>query len=177
VGGVLGFGTGIGADSVTRRVGEYREALARATPVGAVNENVGLFMITYCAPTDAEARQIAEGPAMAYLDKTMEHFLQWGRGGDLPPGYEWYAEASRRSEKIAEHMKFDYLFDHGMILVGSPETICANIKRYQDAGVTQILTGTQFCGMSHENALASLRLFAEAVIPEFDEVPTLAAMP
>ena len=175
--GVLGFGTGIGADSVARRVGEYRDALARATPVGAVNENVGLFMITYCAPTDAEARQVAEGPAMAYLDKTMEHFLQWGRGGDLPPGYEWYAEASRRSEKIAEHMKFGYLYDHGMILVGSPETICANIKRYQDAGVTQILTGTQFCGMSHENALASLRLFAQAVIPEFDEVPTLAAMP
>jgi alkanesulfonate monooxygenase SsuD/methylene tetrahydromethanopterin reductase-like flavin-dependent oxidoreductase (luciferase family) len=175
--GVLGFGTGIGPDAVTRRVAEYQDALACATPVGAVNENVGLFMLTYCASTDAEARKNAEPAFMGYLDKTMEHFLQWGRGGDLPPGYEWYAEASRKSQKLAEHMKFDYLFESGMVLVGSPDTICANIERYQDAGVTQILTGTQFAGITQEQALTSMRLFAETVLPEFSDVETLAATP
>jgi alkanesulfonate monooxygenase SsuD/methylene tetrahydromethanopterin reductase-like flavin-dependent oxidoreductase (luciferase family) len=172
--GVLGFGTGISADSVSRRVAEYREALAGATPVGAVNENIGLFMLTYCTPTDAEAATIVKAPFMAYLDKTMEHFLQWGRGGDLPPGYEWYAEASRRSEKLADHMKFEYLESNGMLLVGSPDTISTNIKRYQEAGVTQILCGTQFAGITQEQALASMRLFAEAVIPEFTDTEALA---
>jgi alkanesulfonate monooxygenase SsuD/methylene tetrahydromethanopterin reductase-like flavin-dependent oxidoreductase (luciferase family) len=171
--GVLGFGTGISAEAVSRRVAEYHQALSRATPVGAVNDNVGLFMLTYCAPTDAEAREIAETSFMAYLDQTMEHFLQWGRGGDLPPGYEWYAEASRKSEKIAEHMKFEYLYEHGMVLVGTPDTIATNIKRYQHAGVTQILCGTQLAGITQPQALASMRLFAETVLPEFSDVDAL----
>jgi alkanesulfonate monooxygenase SsuD/methylene tetrahydromethanopterin reductase-like flavin-dependent oxidoreductase (luciferase family) len=173
--GVLGFGTGIGADAMTRRVGEYKEALANAKPpAGVINDNVGVFLLTFCAKTDAEAREQAEQAFMQYLDKTMEHFLYWGRGGDLPPGYEWYAEASRKSQKIAEHMKFDYLFESGMVLVGSPDTCAANIKRFQDAGVTQILSGTQFLGISHEQALSSMRLFAEAVIPEFADVEVVS---
>ena len=171
--GVLGFGTGIGADAVSRRIMEYHAALANATPVGAVNENVGIFMLTYCTATEQEARKVAEGPFMTYLDKTMEHFLQWGRGGDLPPGYEWYAEAARNSEKVGAHMKFDYLTDNGMCLVGSPETICANIKRYQEAGVTQIICGTQFAGITQEQALASMELFAQEVMPQFTEVEAL----
>ncbi len=165
--GVLGFGTGIGPEAVGRRVAEYRTALANATPVGAINDNVGLFMLTYCAATEEEARKIAEAPFMAYLDKTMEHFLQWGRGGDLPPGYEWYAEASRKSQKLGEHMKFDYLAGNGMCLVGTPDTICENVKRYQEAGVTQVLCGTQFAGITQDQALSSMRLFAEQVIPQF----------
>jgi alkanesulfonate monooxygenase SsuD/methylene tetrahydromethanopterin reductase-like flavin-dependent oxidoreductase (luciferase family) len=175
--GVLGFGTGMSADSVSRRVAEYKEALATATPpAGVVNENVGLFLLTFCAKTDAEARADAEQSFMRYLDKTMEHFLHWGKGADLPPGYEWYAEAARSSTKIAEHMKFDYLFEHGMLLVGSPDTCAANIKRYADAGVTQIVMGTQFAGISQEQALGSMRLFAEAVIPEFAEVEASPAI-
>jgi alkanesulfonate monooxygenase SsuD/methylene tetrahydromethanopterin reductase-like flavin-dependent oxidoreductase (luciferase family) len=173
--GVLGFGTGIAVDSFSRRVAEYKDALAHATPVGAVNDNVGLFMLTYCAPTDAEARELAEASFMTYLDATMEHFLAWGRGGDLPPGYEWYAEASRKSQKLAEHMKFDFLFENGMLLVGSPDTICTNIKSYQDAGATQILCGTQFAGITQEQALASIRLFAETVLPEFGHAGAIAA--
>ena len=35
----------------------------------------------------------------AYMDKTMEYFLQWGEGRDLPPGYEWYAEAAQNSDR------------------------------------------------------------------------------
>src|SRR5260221_4350975 len=79
--GVLGFGTGIGSDAVGRRVAEYKEALTRAEPpAGVINDNIGLFMLTFCAKTDAEARTTAENAFMRYLDKTMEHFLYWGKG-------------------------------------------------------------------------------------------------
>ena len=175
--GVLGFATGITPEVIARRVAEYRAALANANPVGAVNDNVGTFLMTYCAQTDEEARRVAEAPFAAYLDQTMEHFLHWGRGGDLPPGYEWYAEASKKGAKLAEHMKFDYLFDNGVVLVGTPDTICRNIKTFQDVGVTQILTGTQYPGITQEQAIASMRLFGQEVIPQFREVGAPANVP
>src|SRR5262249_49833496 len=146
--GVLGFATGITADVIGRRVTEYRAALAHATPVGAVNDNVGTFLMTFCAKSDSEARKIAEQSFTAYLDQTMEHFLHWGRGADLPPGYEWYAEASKQGAKLAEHMKFDYLIENGVVLVGTPDTICTNIRRFQEVGVNQIICGTQYPGIT-----------------------------
>jgi alkanesulfonate monooxygenase SsuD/methylene tetrahydromethanopterin reductase-like flavin-dependent oxidoreductase (luciferase family) len=130
--------------------------------------------MTFCARTDEEARRIAESDFTAYMDRTMEYFLQWGRGGELPPGYEWYAEASKNSAKLAEHMKFDFLLENGMVLVGTPDTICENIERYADAGITQIITGTQFGHLSQEDVLGSIRLFAEAVIPNFADVEVLS---
>lgn len=165
--GVLGFATGITPEVIGRRIGEYKEALSRATPVGAINDNVATFMLTLCAESDAEARQIAEGPFAAYLDHTMEYFLHWGRGGELPPGYEWYAEASQHSAKLADHMKFDFLIDNGVVLVGTPDTICTNIKRFEDVGVTQIICGTQYPGITQDQALSSIRMFAQEVIPNF----------
>jgi alkanesulfonate monooxygenase SsuD/methylene tetrahydromethanopterin reductase-like flavin-dependent oxidoreductase (luciferase family) len=173
--GMLAFGTGLSTDVVARRIAEYQEAFADATPVGEPNNNAGLFLMTYCAESDEEARRIAEAPFAAYVDKTMEHFLQWGKGGDLPPGYEWYAEASQKGEKLAERMKFDHLFDGGMVLVGTPDRICSIIERYRDVGVTQIITGTQFPGIAQEDALASIRLFGEAVVPNFRDVEVLSA--
>jgi alkanesulfonate monooxygenase SsuD/methylene tetrahydromethanopterin reductase-like flavin-dependent oxidoreductase (luciferase family) len=173
--GMLAFGTGLGPEIVGRRIAEYREGLANATPVGEVNENVAMFMMTLCAETDEEAKEIAEGPFATYLDSTMEHFLQWGRGGNLPPGYEWYAEASQKSEKLAERMKFDHLFENGMVLVGTPERITETIRRYRDVGVTQILCGTQFAGITQDQALNSIRLFGEAVIPHFAEAEVVTA--
>jgi alkanesulfonate monooxygenase SsuD/methylene tetrahydromethanopterin reductase-like flavin-dependent oxidoreductase (luciferase family) len=173
--GAIGFGMALGPDVIARRVAEYRAGLARATPVGAINDNVALFLMTFCARTDEEARQVAESSFTAYMDKTMEYFLQWGRGGELPPGYEWYAEAAKNSDKMAEHMKFDYVLEHGMVLVGTPDTIATNIRRYRDAGVTQIITGTQFGDITQDDVLGSIRLFAEAVMPEFTDVEVLSA--
>jgi alkanesulfonate monooxygenase SsuD/methylene tetrahydromethanopterin reductase-like flavin-dependent oxidoreductase (luciferase family) len=172
--GAMGFSLGLGPDVIARRVADYKDGLSRATPVGAVNEGVALFMMTFCAKTDEEARRIAEVPFTAYVDQTMEYFLQWGRGGELPPGYEWYAEAAKNTHKVADALKFDYLFENGMLLVGTPDRICENIDRYSDAGVTQIITGTQFGDIAHADVMSSIRLFAEAVMPEFTDVELLS---
>jgi alkanesulfonate monooxygenase SsuD/methylene tetrahydromethanopterin reductase-like flavin-dependent oxidoreductase (luciferase family) len=172
--GAMGFAMGLPPEVIARRVGEYRDGLASGTPVGAVNDNVALFMMTFCAKTDAEAKRKAEVAFTDYLDRTMEYFLQWGRGGELPPGYEWYAEASQNSEKLSQHLKIDYLLENGMALVGTPDTICANIERYRNVGVTQIITGTQFGAIGQEDVLDSIRLFAEGVMPNFTDVEVLS---
>ncbi|MFC4941880.1 LLM class flavin-dependent oxidoreductase [Pseudonocardia sp. GCM10023141] len=173
--GVLGFSIGSGPDALARRIAVHRTALDTAESAGrVVNRNVAVFMMTFCAPTDAEARVIAEDAFTTYIDQTMQYFLQWGRGGELPPGYEWYAEAARSTEKIADHRKFDHLLENGTILCGSPDTIAPVVQRYMDAGATQVILGTQLGRIAHEDVLASLRLFGAEVLPQFTGTPAVA---
>lgn len=168
--GAIGFGLGAGPDTVGRRVTEYQAAMREATPVGEVNDNVAIFLMTFCADSEAEARAIAEPSFAAYVDKTMEYFLRWGKGGRVPQGYEWYAEAAKHTDKISKHMKFDYLVENQMVLVGTPDTIATNIERYREAGATQIICGTQLGSIPHEQAMRSIRMFGEKVIPYFADV-------
>jgi alkanesulfonate monooxygenase SsuD/methylene tetrahydromethanopterin reductase-like flavin-dependent oxidoreductase (luciferase family) len=100
------------------------------------------------------------------MDRSMEYFLHWGRGASLPPGYEWYAAASK-SAGAADRVKFDYLFENGMILCGSPDTICGHIAKYQSIGATQMIMGTQIGNIPHEETMRSIKLCGEAVIPQF----------
>jgi alkanesulfonate monooxygenase SsuD/methylene tetrahydromethanopterin reductase-like flavin-dependent oxidoreductase (luciferase family) len=165
--GILAFGMAVDATAMARRIAEYRKASETANPVGvAKNEQVAVFMMTFCAKTDAEAKRIAEASFSHYMDKSMEFFLHWGRGGQLPPGYEWYAAAAN-NPNTAERIKFDYLFENGMILCGSPDTVSEQIFKYQAAGANQMIMGTQIGRIPHEEALRSIRLIGEQVIPRF----------
>ncbi|MGH9035258.1 MAG: LLM class flavin-dependent oxidoreductase [Acidimicrobiia bacterium] len=166
--GVLGFGNAIDPAAMSRRVRTYREGLARATPVGAtVNDQVAVFLMAHCAPTDKEAHEVARDAFAKYLDDTFAFFLNWGKGEGLPPGYEWYAEAARTVGAASQAQKFDYLVDNHMLLCGSPDTLCQVISEYREAGMTQVLMGKQFAGIPHEAILNSIRLIGKEVIPEF----------
>jgi alkanesulfonate monooxygenase SsuD/methylene tetrahydromethanopterin reductase-like flavin-dependent oxidoreductase (luciferase family) len=165
--GILAFGMAIDANAMGRRIAEYKAKLKTSTPIGAKNnEQVAVFMMAFCAPTDREARAVAEKAFSQYMDRSMEYFLHWGRGGALPAGYEWYAAASQ-SAGAADRVKFDYLFENGMILCGSPDTICGHIAKYQSIGATQMIMGTQIGGIPHDEAMKSIKLTGEAVIPQF----------
>ena len=166
--GVLGFGNAIDPAAMARRIETYRDGLSRAKPVGAfVNDQVAVFLMAICAPTDAEAHDIARDAFAKYLDDTFAHFLHWGKGADLPPGYEWYAQAARTVSAASQSQKFDYLFENHMLLCGSPDTICEVIAEYRDAGMTQVLMGSQYTGIPHEAIVNSIRLVGKEVIPVF----------
>ena len=167
--GVLAFGMAINPEAMGRRISVYREALAKSEVVGAKNDRVAVFLMTFCAETDEEARRIAEGPFARYIDVSIETFAQWSRQPNPPAGYEWYAEVSRNSEEMAKRAKIDYLLENNMLLCGSPETIRRTISMFADAGADQIIMGTTIWGISHEDVLSSLRLCGEQVIPAFSE--------
>jgi len=167
--GVLGFGNAIDPPAMARRIETYRAGLARAKPVGAgINEQVAVFLMAICAPTDAEAHDIARDAFAKYLDDTFAFFLHWGKDQALPPGYEWYAQAARTVSAASQAQKFDYLFDNHMLLCGSPDTICEVIGEYRDAGMTQVLMGSQYTGIPHEAIVNSIRLIGKEVIPVFN---------
>jgi alkanesulfonate monooxygenase SsuD/methylene tetrahydromethanopterin reductase-like flavin-dependent oxidoreductase (luciferase family) len=168
--GILGFGMAVNADAQGRRIAEYTAALKAGTPVGAFkNEQVALFMMTYCAETREEARRIAEDAFNWYLDESLKSFLGWtGAGQKLPKGYEWYIDtATQAGERAARQRNFDYLLDGGMILCGTPDDIIEVIERFEAVGVTQMLMGISIGDIAHEDVMRSIDLIGREVIPHF----------
>jgi alkanesulfonate monooxygenase SsuD/methylene tetrahydromethanopterin reductase-like flavin-dependent oxidoreductase (luciferase family) len=166
--GVLAFGIGVTAADMARRLGKWRAAMEQSKRDLAVrNENAGVFMMAFCAKTDAEARRLCERSFVTYLDNTIDVFLRWGEHKELPPGYEWYAKALKAAGSLSERMKLDYLIENKMILVGSPDTLCEIVKDFREAGATQMITAMQLGNIQQEDVMSSIRLFGEQVIPNF----------
>lgn len=168
--GVLGFLLGVEVDAFGRRIQEYRHELKTAKPVGAfINDQVGAFTITHCAESNKEARERAEHAVVWYMERSIEFFAQWGKPGrPIPEGYRWYAEAtSQRSERLAQRMKYDYLDEHDMIMVGDPDMLIQRLKRYEAVGVDQMLMLLQVGRIPHQQIMDSLTLIGRHVIPYF----------
>jgi alkanesulfonate monooxygenase SsuD/methylene tetrahydromethanopterin reductase-like flavin-dependent oxidoreductase (luciferase family) len=176
--GVLAFGMAVDAETMGRRIAEYRAALAAATdPVGAFkNDNVAVFMMAYCAETREEARRVAEASFNWYLEETLRHFLGWAGGGEMPPGYEWYVQAATHTAKLANARNFDYLLEGGMILCGTPDDLVAQIRRFEEVGATQMLMGISIGEIGHEEVLRSIDLIGQEVIPQFQRSPRPAGV-
>jgi alkanesulfonate monooxygenase SsuD/methylene tetrahydromethanopterin reductase-like flavin-dependent oxidoreductase (luciferase family) len=168
----------VDAETMGRRIAEYREALANATrPVGAFkNDNVAVFMMAYCAETREEARAIAEESFNWYLEETLRHFLGWAGGGDMPQGYEWYVQAATHTAKLANARNFDYLLEGGMILCGTPDDLVQQIRRFEEVGATQMLMGISIGDITHEEVLRSIDMIGQEVIPQFQRSPSRAAI-
>ena len=134
---------------------------------GQINDKVAVFLMGLCLEDEGEARELARDPFTYYMDASADFFLQWGRGGTMPPGYEWYAEASQHTAAVSTRKKFDYLVDNGMALVGRPEAVIDVIETYGAVGADQIIVGSQLGNMAHDDVVRSLRLMGERVLPKF----------
>jgi alkanesulfonate monooxygenase SsuD/methylene tetrahydromethanopterin reductase-like flavin-dependent oxidoreductase (luciferase family) len=165
---VLAFGMAIDRDAMGRRIAEWRHAMETTTrTISAKNEQFALFMMCYCARTEKEAREMCEEAFVRYLDASVEQFIRWADTGELPPGYEWYAAAAELATQQSGKMKFDYLMENNMLLVGTPKQITSTIKSFEEVGVTQMLVATQLGRIPHQAVLESIRLFGDEVIPNF----------
>ena len=105
------------------------------------------------APTDAEAREMAE-----------RHLLINYR--DEYGGGKWKHPFIGTEDKAA----IDELdaISRDRFLVGSPDTVCAQLQRFVDAyGMDHLIFRMYFPGMPHDFIMRELRLLAEEVIPAF----------
>lgn len=76
--------------------------------------------------------------------------------------------AGYRSWDAAQRIDIDE-FIHTHCLVGSPDTIVARVCGLaDDLGITDVVLRTQFMGMPHADALDTIRLVGEHVIPRLD---------
>ena len=166
--GILAFGMGTDAPGMGRRLDRWRAAMANSNRNLVVkNDNAGVFLMAFCAKTDAEARRKCEEAFVNYLDVTIDVFIRWGRHRELPPGYEWYAKLLESAQDESKRVKFDHLVENKMILVGSPDTLCEIISGFDAVGTTQVVMAMQLGRIAPDEVMSSIKLFGEAVIPQF----------
>jgi alkanesulfonate monooxygenase SsuD/methylene tetrahydromethanopterin reductase-like flavin-dependent oxidoreductase (luciferase family) len=171
--GLLSFILLAGPDELADRIKLYRRGLSECKPVGkAINAQAAAHKLTFCAPTNAEARRVAEEAVMWYVRSAAAGFADLMKGlchnnpspeVPVPLGDSYaYLKGGAFDER---KMNFDYLLESDAIIVGDPDTCVQKIKKYRQAGLDQLLLMTQMYNIPHEQIMQSIRLFGEYVIP------------
>lgn len=70
-----------------------------------------------------------------------------------------------RTRLYGQGVTFHDLLHREQVLVGSPEDVVTQIKKYRVAGVTHLMALMNFGGLPHEQVKQSMELFAREVIP------------
>jgi luciferase family oxidoreductase group 1 len=172
--GLLSLTTLLAPDEVISRVGRYREALKGAVPDGrAVNPRTAVLQLVHCAPTMQEARENAKAAIMWFHQQVFAFTRPFLRD-DIPQSYR-YLQGFQKVD--TRRITFDHLHDSGMIVVGDPQHCIERLRPYYEAGVDTILCLMQLYNMPHETIMASMRLFADQVMPHFQATPPPAGSP
>ena len=165
----------------------YRTLEEKCVPVGkAVNPNVACVTPMMCSPTEEEA--IANGLEGAnFFGYSLGHYYIFG---NHQPGTTdvWQEYQERRGEmgfspEVAAAVEQERLGakvaagDGGGLrgAVGTPDQIREFLRRYEEAGVDQVIFISQAGNNRHEHIMESLELFGREVLPEFMEREEQAA--
>jgi alkanesulfonate monooxygenase SsuD/methylene tetrahydromethanopterin reductase-like flavin-dependent oxidoreductase (luciferase family) len=137
----------------------YREYLDRWRAAGQPGKpDINYWILVYVDETDDRAWEIA-GPSwvqvyteVALLDGLIESRL---RRNELAG-----------AEMMQHFTDPPYMREHGIGLIGSPDTVAAKLREYAHEGVFNTLLGEfNFGYLTEEQVMRSLRLFGEEVIP------------
>ena len=151
---------------------QYRGELAQFNQIRAGHgwgpERASAVCWVYCAPTEAEAYEGASKYMIEYGDSALRHYKLGGDHFGKLKGYEYYAAVSdeiRRAEAAGAPPPSDdvYVKNH---VWGTPEMCIEKLERINEQmGVEELVAVMSFGGMPVEKAEASMRLFAQEVLP------------
>src|SRR3954454_6865149 len=161
-------------------VAEYRAIVAskRCVPAGfAVNPRVAVVLPMMCHPDEAEAIERGIDGAH-FFGYSLAHYYVFG---DHRPGRtDMYEEFERRRDEVgfartiirAEDAPLGVrVLQHGLGslrgAIGTPEQIRDLCRRYEAAGVDQVVFVLQAGRNRHEHICESLQTFGGEVLPEF----------
>ena len=161
--GVLCFNLG-GYAQMEERVAAYRAAVKNANPVGRfVNDQVAALCLVHVGEDDEEARRVASPEGEWFVNKAEELYQPW-QGSEcsqlLPV---------RRERSPGGTGKQDGRGPHRLrrLCQGQPDTVIKVLKKYEEAGVDQILCFMQMGNLAHSRIMDSIKLFARHVMPYF----------
>jgi alkanesulfonate monooxygenase SsuD/methylene tetrahydromethanopterin reductase-like flavin-dependent oxidoreductase (luciferase family) len=138
---------------------QYRKVYQRATPQGA-KPHMGLMREIYVAESDRQARTEGEIHWKNFWERR-GGARTYGAHGST--GLATILDGSRRQEL----MDMEHSIAEGSFICGSPETVVSQIKKIaNDAGADTFLGEFTFGMLEQRQALNSLRLFVEQVMPE-----------
>ena len=148
----------------------YREAWKKAGHPGRGKIMMAVFM--FCHEKQAEAERLAKGPIerhFASIYDAMSEHVRMAPSADYK-GYDKMAEKVRQET-------FETQVAHHAAFVGTPDRIVAQLRTYDEevGGCDHISMQVNFNDMSYYEAERSVRLFGEAVIPQFTREPAQLA--
>jgi alkanesulfonate monooxygenase SsuD/methylene tetrahydromethanopterin reductase-like flavin-dependent oxidoreductase (luciferase family) len=171
--GRLGYGLmaipGVGHNP-TELIRIYRRSWQEAGHPGRGTIMMAVFM--FCHEKQAEAERLARGPIerhfVSIYDAMSEH-VRMAPSADYK-GYDKMAEKVRQET-------FETQVAHHAAFVGTPDRIVAQLRAYDEeiGGCDHISMQVNFNDMGIQEAERSVRLFGEAVIPQFAPMPVRLA--
>jgi alkanesulfonate monooxygenase SsuD/methylene tetrahydromethanopterin reductase-like flavin-dependent oxidoreductase (luciferase family) len=145
--------------AVRKAFDEYREVYQRTRPVGP-KPHIGLMREIYVAESDKQARAEGEFHWRNFWERR-GGARTYGAHGST--GLSTILDGSRRQEL----MDTEHSIAEGSFICGSPETVVEQIEKIaNEAGADTFLGEFTFGELTQKQALNSLRLFAEEVMPE-----------
>ena len=118
----------------------------------------------YCTPDEDEALETAREPLNRYLKSLVDSASDWTSGASSKdyPGYDKIIAGLAKETMESQREK-------NSAWIGSPESISDQISTIlADAGTFEIASlQVNFNTITYEQALASMRLFSEQVMPKF----------
>jgi len=148
-------------------VEDYYDTFKReCTPIGrTVNPNVAMLTGFMCHEdeTVARARGIEGAQFFAF---GLGHY--WRDGRHIPGRLDLWAEFKKEPQSDLEALD-RHRHKAGMGGIGNPAQLRQHFRAYEDAGVDQLILLQQCGRYAQEHVCESLRLFAEQVLPEFQQ--------
>src|SRR5262245_11293852 len=156
-----------------QKVRSYREAIARAQPVGSfVNDRFAAFTILFCGEDDADAVARA-GEGAAWYANLVELVYASLASLSEDQSYAWYRE--RVAKEVNRERDVQELIDRRSVIVGSPARCIESIEGFARQGVDMMLFLVQAGTITHADVVDSLRRFGREVIPHFAGATRAAA--
>jgi len=142
----------------------YKKAIADAEPIGDyVNDNVMITNAVICLEDGQRAREVATRAGSARLSSLVFRYHDTFPKPDGVP--DW---PQTIPEPTLEDVQ--WRIDQGYMLCGDPDEVLQQVKAYEEVGCDQLVFGLPI-DMDMEDALTTIRLFGEHVIPKLDPDP------
>ncbi|MFT5439747.1 MAG: alkanesulfonate monooxygenase SsuD [Alphaproteobacteria bacterium] len=156
------MGIPIAGSRMRELLGIYREAWNSAGHPGKPRIMLAFHLL--CHEDRDEAMRIARAPVKKYFDMLVDAASDWGSGA-LSDDYKGY-------DKIVEQLSkedLDSQMEKSSAWVGRPEDIIEVVHEYDRlvGGFDDASMQVNFATLPHDEALRSVRLFGEKVIPHF----------
>ncbi len=172
--GLCSFAVGVAPEMVKEKIDIYRAAIATCTePIGKyVHDQASTFTMALCAPTIEEARETAR-ESFEWYPKAGARLIasvadmQADRGEDLGT-YSYAADLKAVADDGSlDFMDLEYLETSGTCVLGTPDQCIETCRRYEAAGVDQLLCLVNPYKVPHDKVMQTIQLMGEHVIPEF----------
>jgi alkanesulfonate monooxygenase SsuD/methylene tetrahydromethanopterin reductase-like flavin-dependent oxidoreductase (luciferase family) len=161
--GVIGFNFST-PSAMTPNIEAYKKAIGDAEPVGDyVNDNVMITNTVICLEDGRKAREAATRMGSGRLQSLV---FRYHDTFPKPEGVPTWPETL--PEPDLEQV--EWRINEGYLLCGDPDEVLQQVKAYESCGADQVVFGMPV-DLAIEDAITSIRLFGEHVLPKLDPDP------